>query len=260
VFLFQPPTAWRFRWNKNTDTPMPPDEPAAPNPPDGVTISYLIGANTAGPVTLDIVEPTSGEIVRHYSSDDPEEVPVAGRNIPDYWIRPPQRLAATPGLHRFVWDGRFAPPAVDAPTYPIAAVRRNTPQSPQGMWVTPGTYQVRLSVAGRLYRQAVTMRMDPRVKASGPDLMLQYTLSRSLDRMMRRVATVRRDFEAQRARGNSAEAPGQAAIGDELQRVHDAVGTLFESIQSADARPTAAQEAAAVAALTAAEAAIAKVR
>jgi hypothetical protein len=34
---FRPPVAWRFRWNKNTDTPLPPDEPAAPNPPDGVT-------------------------------------------------------------------------------------------------------------------------------------------------------------------------------------------------------------------------------
>src|SRR5262249_20311445 len=38
-YLFRPATAWRFRWNKNTDTPLPPDEPAAPNPPDGVIIS-----------------------------------------------------------------------------------------------------------------------------------------------------------------------------------------------------------------------------
>ena len=46
-YLFRPPTAWRFRWNKNTDTPLPPDEPAAPNPPDGVVISYLLGGGRA---------------------------------------------------------------------------------------------------------------------------------------------------------------------------------------------------------------------
>ena len=32
VHLFQPQQAWRFRWNKNTDTPLPPDEPAGQNP------------------------------------------------------------------------------------------------------------------------------------------------------------------------------------------------------------------------------------
>ncbi len=49
AFLFRPGTAWRFRWNKNTDTPLPPDEPAAPNPPDGVTISYLLSAPLPSP-------------------------------------------------------------------------------------------------------------------------------------------------------------------------------------------------------------------
>src|SRR4029079_6429058 len=26
--LFQPQAAWRFQWDKNTDTPLPPDAPA----------------------------------------------------------------------------------------------------------------------------------------------------------------------------------------------------------------------------------------
>jgi len=241
VFLFRPATGWRFRWNKNTDTPMPPDEPAAPNPPDGVTISYLLGANTTGPVTLDIIESASGDVVRHYSSDDPEDVPVVGRNIPDYWIRPPQRLSTTPGLHRFVWDLRFAPPAADAFTYPIAAAPANTPKVPRGMFVTPGTYQVRLTVGGRVYRQAVTVRMDPRVKTPAADVMLQYTLSRSLDRMMRRVAEAR-----------------AAAASPELQRVHATLTALFRTIQDVDAKPTPAQQTAIATALAAAEAALTK--
>jgi photosystem II stability/assembly factor-like uncharacterized protein len=83
VFLFRPGTAWRFRWNKNTDTPSPPDEPAAPNPPDGVVITYLLGSAVPGPVTLEFIETTTSTVLRRYSSDDPVEPPIAGRNIPD---------------------------------------------------------------------------------------------------------------------------------------------------------------------------------
>src|SRR6185503_7960901 len=34
-FVFKPQVATRVRWNNNTDTPLPPDEPAGKNPPDG---------------------------------------------------------------------------------------------------------------------------------------------------------------------------------------------------------------------------------
>ena len=74
----------------------------------------------------------AGTVVRRYRSDDKPEPPPEGRNIPDYWIRPAPRLLATPGLHRFVWDVRYAPPAVDQFSYPIAAVARNTPKAPRG--------------------------------------------------------------------------------------------------------------------------------
>src|ERR1700688_1952944 len=35
AYLFAPQTAVRFRWNRNTDTPLPPEIPAGQNPPDG---------------------------------------------------------------------------------------------------------------------------------------------------------------------------------------------------------------------------------
>ncbi len=53
-FLFKPETALRVRWNLNTDTPLPPDEPAGENPPDGAMIDYFLSADAAGPVTLEI--------------------------------------------------------------------------------------------------------------------------------------------------------------------------------------------------------------
>jgi len=42
--LFTPQTALRVRWNANTDTPLPPDEPMARNPPDGAILDYFLKA------------------------------------------------------------------------------------------------------------------------------------------------------------------------------------------------------------------------
>ena len=52
--LFKPQTALRVRWNLNTDTPLPPDEPAGENPPDGAMIDYFLAEDSAEPVTLEI--------------------------------------------------------------------------------------------------------------------------------------------------------------------------------------------------------------
>jgi photosystem II stability/assembly factor-like uncharacterized protein len=242
AYLFRPATAWRFRWNKNTDTPLPPDEPAAPNPPDGVIISYLLGPGVEGPVTLEILEAVTGEVFRKYSSADPDDPPVPGRNIPDYWIRPQQKLSAAPGLHRFVWDVRYAPPDVDR-SYPISAVAHNTPKDPQGMFVLPGTYQVKLTAGGRTYRQAVVVRMDPRVKTSVADLALQHKLSKSVDDMMRKLAAARADVAA-KSNGATGEAAARLqAVARTLQDAAAPLTGLFDSLQEADLRPTPAVEA-----------------
>ncbi|HYN08071.1 MAG TPA: hypothetical protein VES67_11825 [Vicinamibacterales bacterium] len=260
AFLFRPSTAWRFRWNQNTDTPLPPDEPAAPNPPDGVTISYLLGPGIKGPVTLEIGDTVTGEVIRRYSSDDPEDPPVPGRNMPDYWIRPQQRLSATPGLHRFVWDVRYPRPAADRFTYPIAAIAGNTPKVPRGMWVQPGTYQVRLTAGGKSLRQAIMVRMDPRVRTSAADLALQFKLSKSLDDMMRRLALARADAAKQLAGASGAPTTRLQTSLTALQQAAAPLQTWFESIQRADARPTAAQEAAVADLLKNAEAALAALK
>ena len=241
AYLFRPPAGWRFRANKYTDTPLPPDEPAAPNPPDGVVISYWLGA-PAKNVTLEIIDSAAGETIRRYSSSDPPLAPVEGRNIPDYWIRPSQQLSAAAGLHRFVWNVRYAPPAVDRFTYPIAAVAGQTPQVPQGMFVLPGTYQVRLTVDGRVSRQAVVIRLDPRVRTSVAELTLQFKLTKAVDDMLRRLSVARRDATGERAAA--------------LQAAYAPLPDLFNALQEADLRPTPATEAAVAIALERAEAAL----
>src|SRR5207302_5618289 len=98
--LFRPQTATRVRWNLNTDTPLPPDEPAGENPPDGAILHFFLKGAARSAVRLEVLD-AAGTVVRGYKSDDPPEPLVPDRNIPDYWIRPSPVLSAQAGLHRF---------------------------------------------------------------------------------------------------------------------------------------------------------------
>ena len=129
---------------------------------DGAITDHHLRARPAGRVLWEVPD-TAGAVVGRYASDEKPEPPVEGRNVPDYWLRPPQVLATEPGMHRFVWDLRYPPPVVLDYGYPIAAVVHDTPREPRGPWVVPGQYTVRLTVGGREYTQPLTVRMDPRV-------------------------------------------------------------------------------------------------
>jgi len=214
--LFKPQTAIRVRYSQWPDTPLPPDEPAAENPPDGAMIDYVIGPGGAGgkPVTLEILDGT--RLVRRYASTDTAMAPADVGNTPRYWIRPTQVLSAEPGMHRFVWDLRYPAPAVLNLEYPISATPRNTPREPHGPWVVPGTYTVRLTVNGQTYTQPLTVRMDPRVKASAATLARQFALSKSVYDDINRTRGVLDELRGLRA--NLRELRGKAS-GDVLAAV-----------------------------------------
>jgi photosystem II stability/assembly factor-like uncharacterized protein len=179
VVLFTPQRATRVRWNMNTDTPLPQEEPAGQNPPDGAIIDYYLKERSSAPVTLEIVD-TAGQLVRRYSSQEPVEPVHDTGNVPAYWIRPPQVLAAHAGMHRFVWDLHYTRPSGVATSYPISAVYQDTAPEPHGVWALPGAYTVKLTVAGKTYTQPLILRMDPRVKTPAAALLQQFTLSKRI--------------------------------------------------------------------------------
>jgi photosystem II stability/assembly factor-like uncharacterized protein len=183
VVLFKPGMAYRVRWNTNTDTPIPPDEATAPNPPEGAIIDYTLKATASGAVTLEVLDSAS-RVVRHYSSADRAEGPdPATAPVPLYWYRPPQVLSSAAGMHRFLWDLHYQPIS-GAPAgrggLPIAAVPFNTVPASSTPWVAPGPYTVKLTVNGRSYTQPLTVKMDPRVKTPPLGLTQQFTLSKAL--------------------------------------------------------------------------------
>lgn len=172
--LFRPAQAYRVRWNLNTDTPLPPDEPAGQNPPDGAIIDYYLNENARGEVTLDIID-VKGKLVSHYSSNDTGyKIPEV--NVPLFWIRPQQILSAERGSHRFLWDIHYTSLNLP-PSYPISAIYKNTAPRPTSPWVMPGNYIVKLSVNGKVFSQPLRIKMDPRIKTSIADLQKQHDLS-----------------------------------------------------------------------------------
>ena len=173
--LYKPQRAWRFRWNKNTDTPLPADEPAGEKPPDGAIIDYSL-ASDVNDVTLEILD-AAGHLVRRYSSNDPVRVPADTNNVPWYWIRPQPALPKTAGMHRWTWDLHYTPLADAKPTYPIAAIPHDTAPDPTSPYAMPGTYTIRLTAGGQTMTQPLVLQMDPRVTTSTADLQKQFDLS-----------------------------------------------------------------------------------
>jgi hypothetical protein len=269
TILFKPQTAMRVRWNVNTDTPVPPDEPMGENPPEGAMIDYRLGNDVSGPVALEIKD-GKGTVVRRYASTDSVAPPDSKLKIPRYWVQPPRVLSGTPGLHRFFWDMHLEPLQGVDPEYPMNAVFQKTATQPTGPWVVPGNYSLVLSAGGKSFTQALTVKMDSRVKSATADLAKQFELSKGLYDMRAALQPIGKSFaslaaELTKAKEKAGEKPvkqtveelikklqefanpdqvrtGQALELDVLKKVEKLIGDL----QAVDAAPTSQAQAAAV--------------
>ena len=221
VHLFAPQEAWRMHRDRNPDTPLPPEFPAGKNPPDGAIIDYFLAEHSSAPVTLEILD-AAGKLVRKYSSADKAESldAIAPKHpIPMYWVREEKTLSATAGMHRFVWNVRYATPSSLSHSYPISAIPHDTPQEPQGAWALPGRYTVKLTVDGKSYTQPLQLKMDPRVKTSSANLEKQFAMQRFA------AAGMNRSFEAlaeiRSAREQAQAAQGKVSLAETKQKLTD---------------------------------------
>jgi photosystem II stability/assembly factor-like uncharacterized protein len=271
--LFAPATALRVRWDTNQDTPLPIETPTGKNPPDGVSIDYYLPATLAEAPSITIRD-AKGDVVRRFSGTSREpDLPLP--NVPEYWFAKPLAVDEARGLHRFVWDLRYEAPrtlpaAYSGPIlqyteYTLAdhAIPHETPrQQPQGPLVVPGLYTIEFSGGGLSVKQPLTVKLDPRVRASQADLEIQLSLARrilngisvsyedyqqlqllksALDRLKKSqpaqtsgVAPSEIDKQIEAVESGSKAAPGLAPINRDLTR-------LLDSVESADQRPTEPQ-------------------
>jgi len=272
VVLFRPAPAWRVPRSTWTDTPLPPDEPLASNPPVGAVIEYFLPRDAGRPVSLEVLD-SRGGLVRRYRSDDPPEPgaqELARELIPQYWIRPARILPSLRGMHRWVWDLRYAAPLSVTRGYPISAVPHATPPLPEGPVALPGSYLVRLTVDGRRFETALTLQQDPRVRLPPEALAQQLRLAIQLaglltesSRTLLTARSVQAQLQALAPSGATAEvahaydarlskllgsadqkedrATAEAAPEANLKEVQEHLAALYAELTRGDAPPTAAQ-------------------
>jgi photosystem II stability/assembly factor-like uncharacterized protein len=110
------------------------------NPPYGATIHYVLaGADSATRATLEVLD-ARGAVVRRFATDDTLN-----------------RLPARRGLNTLTWNLRRAAPATIA-----GIVLFGAPANGAAL-VSPGRYEVRLTVGSAVRTQPLEVRPDPRV-------------------------------------------------------------------------------------------------
>jgi photosystem II stability/assembly factor-like uncharacterized protein len=268
IHLFKPAPAYRVQRDTNTDTPLPPDEPAAANPPDGAILDYYLPAD-ATKVTLEILD-AAGKPVRRFASDDKPEATqeeLQKQLIPLYWLRPQRQVSTAAGMHRWVWDLHYTAPTASHHDYPIAAIPHDTPRYPLGPNALPGNYSVRLTVDGKSSTASLIVKMDPRIKTLPADLLKKFQaekrlasiLSESSEAVMQ-AGSIRDQLKKMDLQENSPReaveafekklnallgsaggflAPPSAEV--TLSRVNGQAGTLYQQVWQADAAPTSSQ-------------------
>lgn len=283
--LFAPALAYRVQRDTYTDTPMPPDEPAAANPPDGAVIDYYLAAD-ASAVSIEILD-AQGHVARRYSNNDKPEISpedLQKQLIPLYWVQPARKLSTAAGMHRWVWDLHYAAPMSSRHDYPISAVPHDTPRLPLGPTALPGSYTVRLTVDGMSFTAPLAIKMDPRVKATAQALQKKFEaeaqlvtitnatalalaesssmakqLEKALSGASDETKAAIQDFQKKMKTlvgggGNPFAPPAQQAS---LSKVNGDAGALYGQVWQVDAQPTTSQSNA-IATTAAASAAVVK--
>ncbi|MFN8355897.1 MAG: glycoside hydrolase [Spirosomataceae bacterium] len=237
VMLYKPQLTYRVRWSMYTDTPLPQEEPAGQNPPDGAMLEYYLDQDATSPVTLEIKDAT-GRVIRSFSSTDkPYELP--NLNIPHYWIRPQQLLSGKAGSHRFMWDLHYTPLPLP-PSYPISAIYQNTAPDATSPWVLPGNYTVCLTVNGTTYTQPLTVKMDPRIKTTASDLKIQHDLSLACYESQKQASALLAGIKELRTRIRMTEEASKNLdnLEKDLKKTENGFASVHNILQDADNKPT----------------------
>jgi hypothetical protein len=176
-WLFSPATVVRVDNDSFAGTPLPPEEPAAENPPNGAMIDYFL-PSPASTVLLEVFD-AQQNLVRRFSSErHPSDEQVPSKYLPlpiaARWFTKPEVIEKTPGMHRFVWNLTWGSSGGPTPDEDADY------HSPSGPKVVPGIYQVRLTVDGKTQNQPLTVIMDPRSPATPAVLAQQLQLGRQI--------------------------------------------------------------------------------
>jgi photosystem II stability/assembly factor-like uncharacterized protein len=260
--LLKPSDAIRVRGNMFYDTPLPPEEPAGKNPPDGAIIDFILH-NNVSEINIQIQD-NEGSIIYDFDQNIKlNTYDTTDLAHPVYWIKPSFDLPKTVGHHRVIWNLRHNDPRGAQRAFAISAIKGETPSGPRGPFVHPGSYIVKMLADGQEYRTEIDVLMDPRVEAREADYKLQYDLSldcythyEALHEMTLKIdnastLTAEQSEALQKLRGSGLPHDGDIMYGSisETDLDSESIVSLQEKylyvlqvLQSSDSRPTEATQ------------------
>jgi photosystem II stability/assembly factor-like uncharacterized protein len=196
---------------------------AGTNPPNGVLVQYWLRDKAQAEATLAFLD-SRGKLIREFKSDPkaidealkPEEAPE--KTPPEGTVGPPPtkepKAPVQAGLNRFLWNMRYPDAAKiegEGGTWDAFEAQLAGPQVP------PGTYRVRLKIAGDVLEAPFEIRKDPRVATPQQDFETQTALAlrvnQKLDETHQTINAIRRlktQLDAWEARAK--EQGGQARL------------------------------------------------
>jgi hypothetical protein len=247
-WLYHPATALRVDNDSFAGTPLPPEEPAALNPPNGAMIDYFLPSQVHD-VQLEVLD-AQQNLARRFSSEGhsvEERIPTKYLPLPvaERWFAKPEVLEKTPGMHRFVWDLTWG--SSGGPTEDEDADYHR----PKGPKVVPGIYQVRLTVDGEVQSQSLTVVMDPRSPATSEVLAQQLQLGRQIfaetmeaRRALAEIDSVQKQLaDIQRKLGQEIPDPQNASVVSAVAGAQSAIGKLVINKKHAAAEAPGLQDA-----------------
>lgn len=223
AWLYKPQKTYRIDNDGFPGTPLPPEEPTAKDPPSGAILDYVL-KSPAKTVTLTVTD-SNGKVVRHFSSAQP--VPPMPKMVPvaERWFPAPQRLETTPGMHRFLWDLAWGSSNLGGGGLDSAGDAEPRQHGPR---VTPGTYEVKLTVDGQSYTQPLIVAMDPRSSATPAVLRDQQALGLQIyrdslksRRAMAEIQSVQKELKELKTK-----AAGKAELTERLNALQHSIDNI----------------------------------
>ena len=199
------------------------------NPRAGVLIPYFLKDVSADGVTIEILD-RSGRSLRSFRSGE-NASGAAAEERRAFLGAPPSRVSVPTeaGLNRFEWDMRMP----DASLPPAGTNLFGG--SIRGPLVVPGTYQVRLTAAGRTLTQPFEIVKDPRSPATAQDFERQFALLAQIQTRLSEthdaiadIIEARKDVQATVAR--AARTPAAARIAGLAKSLDAGLGSVQDEL------------------------------
>ena len=173
--LFKPKDSYRMPGGGGF--PLGPGATVGRNPPNGVVVYYSLKTKPTSDVQLEFLD-SAGKSIRKFTgrlARPGAASATAGAAQPPppdeggFGSGPGAQVPTDVGLNRFIWDTRYA----DATRFPGMILWAGETRGPK---VSPGSYQVKLTVDGKTLSQNFEIKTDPRLTTSPADYARQVEL------------------------------------------------------------------------------------